>query len=76
MGRSGSNPFSIESVVAVVGLVLALALGAWWTGLAVAEGMVGTTVFRFCVSVFGGCYYLVLYRIARYSAYRPTGKLH
>lgn len=61
---------SVESTLAFVGLLVAVGLGAWWTGMAVAEGMVTATVVRFCLSVVGGCYYLVLYRIARYGTSR------
>ncbi|MEM7324031.1 MAG: hypothetical protein AAF531_13160 [Actinomycetota bacterium] len=66
---------TFESVLAFIGLVLVVVLGAWWTGTAVAEGMVGATMLRFCLSVFGGCYYLVLYRIARYGAGRRTRRI-
>lgn len=72
MARRRENPMSFESVIAIAGLLLAVAIGAWWTGAAVAEGQINQTMLRFGLSVAGGCYYLVLYRIARYSTHHPS----
>ncbi len=51
--------------VAALGLLAAVGLGSWWTGLAVAGGEPGTVVVRFGLSLAGAWYYLALYRIAR-----------
>lgn len=51
-------------MLAAVGLLATVALGAVWTGQAIAAGEVTSTVIRFALSVAGGFYYLIMYRIA------------
>jgi hypothetical protein len=51
-------------VLAGLGLLVAVALGSIWTALAVAEGAVASVFLRFTLSLAGGFYYLVMYRIA------------
>jgi len=65
-GRSvAALSFSAMSLLTAGGLLAAIVIGAWWTGLAVAAGEPGQTVVRFLVSLIGGWYYLMLYRVAR-----------
>ncbi len=53
------------ALLAAAGLLAAVGLGAWWTGVAVANGQPAAVMLRFALSLAGGWYYLVLYRIAR-----------
>ncbi len=65
-GRSFSaSSFTAMSLLTAGGLLAAIAIGAWWTGLAVAAGEPGQTIVRFLLSLLGGWYYLTLYRVAR-----------
>ncbi len=65
MAEPGGRSLGAMSLLTAGGLLAAIAIGAWWTGLAVAAGEPGQTVLRFVVSLIGGWYYLVLYRVAR-----------
>lgn len=53
------------SVLSATGLIGALALGSWWTAMAVVDGDVGNTLARFLVSTALGLYYLMLTRASR-----------
>lgn len=65
MVEPGDRSLATAPVLTAIGLLAAVALGAWWTGSAVAAGSPGATVLRFALSLAGGWYYLVLYRVAR-----------
>lgn len=65
MAEPGDRAFGALSSLAAGGLLAAIAIGAWWTGAAVAAGQPDQTVIRFLLSLVGGWYYLVLYRVAR-----------
>ncbi len=53
-----------ERLVVMACLLVAVAVGALWTGSAVADGRMGAMLVRFSVSLVGAFYYLVLYRVA------------
>ncbi len=63
MARPGDNSMAVV-VAAATGLLVAVALGSWWTATAVVEGSTGAVLLRFVLSVAGGCYYLAVYRVA------------
>lgn len=65
MAEPGDRSIAPAAVLAALGLLAAVGLGSWWTGLAVAGGQPGAVVVRFGLSLAGGWYYLALYRIAR-----------
>lgn len=51
-------------VLAGLGLLAAVVLGSLWTAMAVVDGSVTALLVRFTVSVAGGFYYVVMYRVA------------
>ncbi len=55
---------NVAPLLAGLGLLVAVLLGSWWTGNAVAEGRVAVMLLRFTLSVFGGLYYVIMLRIA------------
>lgn len=59
------------TVLAALGLLAAVAIGSWWTGLAVADGRPAAVVVRFGLSLAAGWYYLALYRVTRGRAALP-----
>lgn len=61
--RPTSSPTG--SLLFTSGLVLAVCLGAWWTGMAVVAGDIGGTLARFAISIAVAMYYLMLTRAAR-----------
>ena len=65
MAEPGDRAQAGAPLLTMLGLLAAVALGSWWTALAVVGGSPRTVLIRFAVSMLGGCYYLVLYRVAR-----------
>ncbi len=63
MSRPGEQSIAAP-VLAAVGLLVAVALGSWWTAQAVVEGLTIGVLLRFGASLAGGFYYLVLFRVA------------
>lgn len=61
----GAHKRRLESVLAAVGLVAVMLLGAWWTGWAVVDGRPWVMLGRFAASVAGGVYYLFLLSLSR-----------
>ncbi len=55
----------LTAVLAWIGLVAAVLLGSWWTAQAVAAGAMASVLLRLALSVGGGTYYLVMFRVAR-----------
>ena len=53
-----------ESVLAGLGLLAVVIVGAIWTAAAVQDGSVTGMLLRFALSIAGGFYYLVVYRVA------------
>jgi hypothetical protein len=54
-----------EFLTVTVCLLAAVAIGSVWTGMAVADGAMATMLIRFTISLVGGFYYVMLYRLAR-----------
>ncbi len=52
-------------LLTALGLLAAVALGSWWTAMAVVDGSPVGVLVRFTVSMAGGWYYLVLFQVAR-----------
>lgn len=65
MAEPGDRVPVVAPLLTTLGLLAAVALGSWWTALAVVEGSPGSVLVRFVLSMAGGWYYLVLYRVAR-----------
>lgn len=65
MAEPGDRMLTPAVLLAACGLLAAVGLGAWWTGLAVADGRSGAVIVRFGVSLAGAWYYLALFRIAQ-----------
>lgn len=64
MRRSADQPMTSGGVLPGLGLLAAVALGSVWTASAVLDGSVASMLVRFTISVAGGFYYLVMYRVA------------
>lgn len=62
--RRSVDQVTAASVAAVLGLLVAVAVGAWWTATAVVDGNTTAVMMRLVVSVAGGFYYLTMYRVA------------
>jgi len=59
-----------NKVVAVIGLVGALALGSWWMAQAIVAGSPGALLVRCAVVVAAGLYYVALYRSPAFQPHR------
>ena len=64
MSRPTDQSWTRAGVLAGLGLLAAVALGSIWTAFAVADGAVASVLLRLTLSVAGGFYYLVIYRVA------------
>lgn len=64
MSRPTDQPQTRAGVLPGLGLLVAVALGSLWTAAAVVDGSATSVVLRFALSVAGGFYYLVMYRVA------------
>jgi hypothetical protein len=65
MAEPGDQVPAVAPWLAALGLLAAVSLGSWWTALAVVAGEPATVLLRFALSLGGGWYYLILYRLAR-----------
>ncbi len=65
MAEPGDRGLGGAALLTAAGLLAAIAIGAWWTGTAVAAGRTDATILRFVLSLLAAWYYLVLYRVAR-----------
>ncbi|MGI9597134.1 MAG: hypothetical protein ACR2QK_13300 [Acidimicrobiales bacterium] len=63
MSRSGDRA-RLAPALAGIGLLVAVAVGSWWTALAVVDGSTVGVLVRFAASLAAGFYYLVMLRVA------------
>jgi hypothetical protein len=63
-GRSGAG-WDVVAKLSFAVMLLILAAGAYWTGLAVQSGNMVGTLTRFSAVAAAGAYYLLLFRTAR-----------